>query len=71
MGTISRKVLFTTVAQTEDHTYNTVLEVIIKIIRLYKIRRFVVEFLLTDDKFSELAVVLLKEGVYIKQLHEC
>ena len=65
MGTISRKVLFTTVAQTEDHTYKTVLEVIIKTIRLYKIRRFVVEFLLTDDKFSELAVVLLKEGILL------
>ena len=65
MGIISRKLLFTTVAQTEDRAYRTIMEVIIKIIRLYKIIGFVVEFLLTDDEFSGSAVALLKEGVLL------
>ena len=56
LGTISRKLLFATVAQTEDRTVS------VKVIRLYKVRRFLVEFLLTDDEFSGIAVVLLKEG---------
>ena len=43
------------------------MEVIIKIIRLYKIRGFVQEFLLTDDEFSVLAVALLKEGVLLNR----
>ena len=62
LGTISRKLLFATVAQTEDHTNKIILEVTVKVIRLYKVRRFLVEFLLTDDEFSGIAVVLLKEG---------
>ena len=55
--------MFATMTQTEDRTYKTILEVIAKIIRLYKVRGFLVEFLLTDDEFLGLALALLKEGV--------
>ena len=65
LSTISRKLLFATVAQTEDHSYKIILEVTVKVIRLYKVRRFLVEFLLTDDEFSGLALVLLKEEVLL------
>ena len=55
--------MFATMTQTEDRTYKTILEVIAKIIRLYKVRGFLVECLLTDDEFLGLALSLLKEGV--------
>ena len=58
-------ILFATVAQTEDRTYKILLEVLAKIIRLYKVRGFLVEFLLTDDEFLGLALALLKEGVLL------
>ena len=58
-------ILFATVAQTEDRTYKILLEVLANIIRLYKVRGFLVEFLLTDDEFLGLALALLKEGVLL------
>ena len=65
LGTVFRKIIFMTASYVDSRKYNVLLSVLIKVIMLYRYQGFKVEFILTDDEFSEMLVKLLEKEVLL------
>ena len=65
LGYNIQKFVICYLAPIEDQTYKTILEVVIKIITMYKVRRFVVKFILLDNGCYGLSVSLLKQRLLL------